>query len=108
MSENKDETETTLTPDLIPDQTPESDSSTVTFNFKKVSKKPPRKYRKGSKYDTILDTFLKGTDKLVTVEVDGRTANYIRTQLKKRIESRDMLNKIDLSVVNDLCYLEKL
>ena len=66
---------------------------------------PKRKYRKGSKYDPILDKFLEGKDKLVTVEVAGRDGNYVRTQLKKRIDARDL--KVDVSVVNNKVYLEK-
>ena len=66
---------------------------------------PRRKYRKGSKYDPIIDSFLEGKDKLVTVEVPGRDGNYIRTQLKKRIDARDL--KVDVSVVNNKVYLEK-
>jgi len=33
---------------------------------------PKRRYRKGSKYDPILDAFLEGKNNLVTVEVPGR------------------------------------
>ena len=66
---------------------------------------PKRKYRKGSKYDPILDAFLEGNHKLVNVEVPGRDGNYVRTQLKKRIDARDL--KIDVSVVNNKVYLEK-
>jgi hypothetical protein len=39
------------------------------------------------------------------VEVAGKEANYVRTQLKKRIDARDL--KIDVSVVNNKVYLEK-
>ena len=66
---------------------------------------PRRKYRKGSKYDPILDKFQEGKNKLVTVDVAGREANYVRTQLKKRIDARDL--NIDVSVVNNKVYLEK-
>ena len=70
-----------------------------------MEKKPSRRYHKGSKYEPILDAFLEGNHKLVTVEVAGREANYVRTQLKKRIDARDL--KIDVSVVNNKVYLEK-
>ena len=70
-----------------------------------MEKKPSRRYRKGSKYDPIIDMFLEGKDKLVTVEVPGRDGNYVRTQLKKRIDARDL--KIDVSVANNKVYLEK-
>jgi len=66
---------------------------------------PRRKYRKGSKYDPILDAFLEGDHKLVAVEVPERDGNYIRTQLKKRVDARGL--QVDVSVVNNKVYLEK-
>jgi len=81
--------------------------SEVKFDLKPVTKKPSRKYRKGSKYDPILDSFLNGEHDLVKVEVANKDANYLRTQLNKRIEARDMLNKVKVSVVNNVAYLEK-
>jgi len=81
--------------------------SEVKFDLKPVTKKPSRKYRKGSKYDPILDSFLNGEHDLVKVEVANKDANYLRTQLNKRIEARDMLNQVKVSVVNNVAYLEK-
>jgi hypothetical protein len=43
----------------------------------------------------------------VKVDVPGKDANYLRTQLKKRIDARDIQNKIEVSVVNNIAYLEK-
>jgi hypothetical protein len=77
------------------------------FRLVEVEKKPSRKYRKGSKYDPIIDRFTNGKSALVKVEVPGKDANYIRTQLKKRIDARDLNNKIEASVVNNVAYLEK-
>jgi isocitrate dehydrogenase kinase/phosphatase len=79
----------------------------VPFALTSVDKKPSRKYRKGSKYDPILDAFLKSKSTLVKVEDTGKDANYLRTQLKKRIDARDINNKVDVSVVNNTIYLEK-
>ena len=76
------------------------------FSLKPVKKKPARKYRKGSKYDPILDAFIKGTDRMVTVSVPNKDANYLRTQLNKRIDAREE-KKIKVSVVNNIAYLEK-
>ena len=78
----------------------------LSFNLTPVEKKPNRRYRKGSKYDPIIDEFMVGTDDLVAVDVEGKNANYVRTQLKKRIEARE-LSGIKTSVVNDTAYLEK-
>lgn len=76
------------------------------FHFTDVNEKPRRKYRKGSKYDSLIDSFLKGSAKTVRVEVPGKDANYITTQLKKRIVSR-ALKSLEASVVNNNTYLEK-
>ena len=80
--------------------------SEVKFDLKPVEKKPSRKYRKGSKYDPVLDAFIEGTDNLVEVTVPGKDANYLRTQLNKRIEARG-LKKAKTSVVNNVLYLER-
>ena len=81
--------------------------SDVSFDLSPVEEKPSRKYRKGSKYDPIIEKFLEGEHKLVTVEVPGKDANYLRTQLKKRIDARGLENQINVSVVNNQAYLEK-
>ena len=82
--------------------------SEVKFNLKPVKKKPSRKYRKGSKYDPIIDLFMESEHELVKVEVPNKDANYLRTQLKKRIDARDLVNKLDVSVANNKTYLEKI
>jgi len=80
--------------------------SEVKFNLKLVEEKPSRRYRKESKYDPILDAFMEGEEDLVEVNVSGRDANYLRTQLNKRIDARN-LKRVKVSVVNNVCYLEK-
>lgn len=80
--------------------------SEVKFELKPRKRKPRRRYRKGSKYDPILDAFVKGEDNLVEVTVEGRDASYLRAQLNKRIEDRG-LKDIKTSVVNNVLYLEK-
>jgi hypothetical protein len=80
--------------------------SEVRFNLKPVDEKPSRRYRKGSKYDPVIDAFLEGEEDLVEVNVSGKDANYLRTQLTKRIDARN-LKRVKVSVVNNVCYLEK-
>ena len=80
--------------------------SDVAFNLQPVDEKPTRKYRKGSKYDPLLDAFMSGLNDLVSVNVAGKDANYLRTQLNKRIDARN-LPSVKVSVVNNVCYLEK-
>ena len=82
--------------------------SDIPFKLVDVEKKTSRKYRKGSKYDPIIDRFVGGKSSLVKVEVTGKDANYLRTQLKKRIDARDLNAKIEVSVVNNVAYLEKM
>jgi len=84
--------------------TPENE---MPFKFQPVAEKPKRAYRKGSKYDPILDAFLKSPEKLVSVNVEGKDANYLRTQLNKRIEAQRKYKKIKVSVTNNVAYLEK-
>lgn len=76
------------------------------FNLKAVKEKPTRRYRKGSKYDPLLDAFQESDEVLVSVEVEGKDANYLRTQLNKRIDARRMTG-FKTSVVNNVLYLEK-
>ena len=75
------------------------------FKLNPVDEKQERTYRKGSKYDPILDAFIASNENLSTISVDGKDANYLRTQLNKRIESRKL--SISVSVVNDILYIEK-
>ena len=81
--------------------------SNVKFELKPVTSKPTRRYRKGSKYDLILDAFVQGEANLVEVSMEGKDANYLRTQLNKRVEARRMGGAIKVSVVNSVTYLEK-
>ncbi len=78
----------------------------VSFNLTPVAEKPSRRYRKGSKYDPILDAFTAGEARLVEVSVEDKEANYLRIQLNKRIDARN-LSGLNVSVINNVCYLEK-
>jgi hypothetical protein len=80
--------------------------SDVDYTLIPVKSKPSRKYRKGSKYDPILDAFILGEANLVQVSIVDKDANYLRIQLNKRIEDRSLGN-IKVSVINNVVYLEK-
>lgn len=88
--------------------TEENEVSEIPFTFTPVKEKPSRKYRKGSKYDPVIDSFNEGKEKLVTVAIEGKDANYIRTQLNKRIDARNLSKKMKVSVTNNVLYLEKI
>ncbi len=81
--------------------------SGLKFELKPVDEKPSRRYRKGSKYDPVLDAFLEAEDTLVEVSLEDKDANYLRTQLNKRIEDRNLGDEVKVSVVNNVAYLEK-
>ena len=81
--------------------------SDLKFELKPVTTKPTRRYRKGSKYDPILDAFVQGETDLVEVSIEGKDANYLRTQLNKRIDARSLGGVVKVSVVNNVAYLEK-
>jgi len=92
----------------VPETETAKEDTGLKFKLKPVTKKPPRKFRKGSKYDPLIDEFIESKEKLVSVSVKGKDHNYLRNQLNKRIEARDLQAKIKTSVVNVTCYLEKL
>jgi hypothetical protein len=79
----------------------------LSFKLVDVDKKPPRKFKKESKYDPIIDKFCEGSSNLCKVDVPGKNANYVRLQLKKRIDARELGEQIEVSVVNNVAYLEK-
>jgi hypothetical protein len=72
-----------------------------------IEKIPTKRYRKGSKYDVILDEFLKSEFDIVEVTVDGKDGNYIGTQLNSRIESSSKYLGLKSYVVKNIAYLEK-
>ena len=82
--------------------------SDIEFTMVSVEGKGSRKYRKGSKYDPILDQYIKNIDTqpLVRINVTDKAPNYVRTQLNKRIETRGL--DVSVSVVNNIVYLEKI
>lgn len=63
--------------------------------------------KRNKKYDQIIDAFCEGKSRLVRVDATGKEANYLRMQLKKRIDARELDKQIEVSVVNNSVYLEK-
>lgn len=78
----------------------------VTYTLKPVEQKQPRSYRKQSKYDPIITDFVESEHSLVEVSVNGKEPNYIRIQLDKRLEARDITG-VSVSVSSGIVYLEK-
>jgi len=86
-----------------------SEKKNIEYTLSPTKEKPARKYRKGSKYDPILENYLESTktakNTLMRVNVPGKESNYIRTQLNKVITKNGY--GITVSVVNNEVYLEK-
>jgi len=81
----------------------------VFFKIVEVGEKPKKQQKKRSKkYDKIIDAFRGGRSSLVRVDDTGKDANYLRMQLKKRIDARELNKEIEVSVVNNAAYLEKI
>jgi len=80
----------------------------VEFSFIEVEKKPKRKYRKGSMYDPLIQSAIAQLEKgntLLKVAVVERDSNYMRTQLKKRIDALELNDVMEVSVVNNELYI---
>ena len=73
-------------------------------------KKPERRYRMPpyARFDYIIDDFLEREQYLIRVEHRAYTATYLYFILKKRLRDRELGDRIALSIVNDVVYMEKL
>ena len=83
--------------------------SDIGFNIQPVEEKPHRKTganRRGSKYAPIIDAFLDSGHSLARVEGTGLDANYLRGQLIKVLETKEV-GSVEVSVRNKEVYLEK-
>lgn len=81
----------------------------IDFTVKPVDEKPKKNThlgRKGSKYQYILDEFLKSDHRLVRVDT-AVEANYLVMVLKKIIKKKGLYDNIQVSVRNRIAYIEK-
>jgi len=77
----------------------------VKYEMKPVTKKRPKtKYIK-SIFDPLIDAFIESGQELVEITVKDKTPSYMVTQLKKRIEKREL--DIEVSRGGGFVYLEK-
>ena len=76
--------------------------------MKPVDERPKRSFKKGSKYNPIIDRFLIEKHDLVKVEVKDKNVGYIRYYLNRLIISRGMKDRVKASVVDGGIYLEKI
>jgi hypothetical protein len=70
------------------------------FELKPVDERPKRRFKRGSKYDPIIDQFLMEDHDLVRVEVKDKDVGYMRINLNRLIISRGMKDRVKASVVD--------
>jgi len=82
--------------------------SDISFNIQPVDEKPERKTLgpKRSKYESIINAFLNSRHSLVRVEGTCLDANYLRGQLMKVLNMKE-IDSVEVSVRNKEVYLEK-
>ena len=73
--------------------------------MKKVDEKRERRSAKRSIYDPIIDQFIEGGEELVEISVQDKESGYMVSQLKKRVELRNL--EIEVSHAQGFVYLEK-
>jgi hypothetical protein len=79
----------------------------TSFKLTDVKQKPRRSFSRKNKYEPIITMFCDKTSNLCRVEVEGKSANYVRLQLKKRIDVLELGEQVKASVINGVVYLEK-
>lgn len=79
--------------------------SEIKYEMKPVTKKHPKTKQFRSIYDPMIDAFIKSEQELVEITVEDKAPSYLVTQLKKRIETREL--DIEASHGGGFVYLEK-
>ena len=78
------------------------------FELRPVVQKPRRKFFRKSQYDLLIDQFIKSDEDLASVEVEGKKPSSLRLSIGKRIKDRGLQEKLKVSVINEVLYLEKI
>jgi len=79
--------------------------SEIKYEMKPVTEKREKARRYKSIYDPMIDAFIDSGQDLVEITVEDMEPGYIVTQLKKRIETREL--DIDVSHGGGFVYMEK-
>jgi len=79
--------------------------SEIKYEMKPVTEKRLKKTRIKSIFDPIIDAFIESGHDLVEISVEDKTPGYMVTQLKQRIERREL--NIEASHGGGFVYLEK-
>lgn len=77
----------------------------IKFSLKPVNDKPLERPKK-SKYDPIIDAFLKSAEDIAEVHIETKNLYSVNYQIKNRIKFRDFENKIESCVIDNSIYLE--
>lgn len=81
----------------------------LSYRLEAIEEKPDRKYTKFSKYDPMLNKAIKmlkqNGHKVIKMSNIDKDPNYLRQQLVKRINSRE-IKGINPTVVNEELYIE--
>ncbi len=80
----------------------------IRFEMRHVNEKRKKLSIKASRYDPIIDQFIAGGEELVEISVEDKKAPYVATQLKKRIEARELVLEMEASAAGGFVYLEKI
>ena len=76
------------------------------YKLTPVSELPPSKRLKHSIYDDILNDAVASPERLMKVEIPGKTAKSMYTSFKNRIKKRNL--PIKIRVRDKTLYLEKI
>ncbi len=82
--------------------------SEIKFEMRQVDEKRRKTYLKVSRYDPIIDQFIASGEELVEITVENKKAPYVATQLKKRIDVRELQLEMEASAADGFVYLEKI
>jgi cell fate regulator YaaT (PSP1 superfamily) len=84
----------------------EINENTKPYKLTPVKEIPQTKRQKHSMYDEILDDVIANSEKLMKIEVNGRTAKSLYASFKSRIKKRGLSLKI--RVRDNILYVEKI
>ena len=74
------------------------------YNLTPVNHKPNKRYKKVSKYDRIINSFMISRNEISEIEIKGNVS-YIREQINRRIKKRKLEKKIAVNVINSKLYI---
>jgi hypothetical protein len=88
-------------------------SEDIKYSVTPITEIPKREFVKQSKYDVIIDNFIKQVEDdditIGEVEVEGLKAkdkaSYLRMQLQKRVDARELNTVYDTRTVNNKVYI---